>query len=224
VSRHSSQTFPQSEHSFRLRTKLAFDQAINQPITKTSNLLAPIQRIQVGNMPTAVQDRSHFGLWVIMSSPLILSFPINMPRDKQNSVLQLVSNEHAVGVNQAWAGHPGTLSHVIHPPTLLYPCIEQIEIWTKPLPENRIAMLIVNHNEEKCKPFRVETPTATIMSGIDWGRKVGADVFDVWAMKEGGSVGVATSPETHSDYLVEGHDSVFLVLTPKLGESGARLQ
>jgi hypothetical protein len=178
---------------------------------------------QVGNMPTAVQDRSHFGLWVIMSSPLILSFPIEMPTPKLNAVLKLVSNEHAIRVNQAWAGHPGTLAHVIHPPTTLFPCIEQIEIWTKPLPNDEHAMLIVNHNDEKCKPFRVVTPTATVMAQLPWGfggngAVVGAHVFDVWNKQDMKPVSLADSLEGHPDFSLGGHDSVFLILSPMFND------
>jgi alpha-galactosidase len=64
--------------------------------------------LEVGRMKDAVEDRSHFGAWVITSSPLILGF------DVQDSatfarVWDVVTNELAIKINQEWAGHPGFL-------------------------------------------------------------------------------------------------------------------
>lgn len=69
--------------------------------------------MQIGNFKGAEPTRSHeeqthFGLWCIISSPLILGF------DMYNSsimdrVWPTITNPDALMVNEQWAGHPGTL-------------------------------------------------------------------------------------------------------------------
>ena len=59
-------------------------------------------------MKDAVEDRSHFGAWVITSSPLILGFDVQDPKDFPG-VWDIVTNEMAININQEWAGHPSFL-------------------------------------------------------------------------------------------------------------------
>merc|ERR1719313_2627624 len=64
--------------------------------------------LEVGRLQDAIEDRSHFGAWVITSSPLILGFDV---QDAQilDRVWDVVTNEAAIKINQEWAGHPGFL-------------------------------------------------------------------------------------------------------------------
>ena len=69
--------------------------------------------MQIGNFkglePTrSHEEQTHFGLWCIISSPLVLGF------DMYNSsimdrVWPTITNPDALMVNEQWAGHPGTL-------------------------------------------------------------------------------------------------------------------
>jgi hypothetical protein len=57
-------------------------------------------------LPSATEQRTHFGLWCVISSPLTLSM------DFANATLvdaawPIVTNVAAIAVNQAWAGAPG---------------------------------------------------------------------------------------------------------------------
>merc|ERR1711874_871157 len=52
------------------------------------------------------QSRTHFGAWCIVSSPLILGFDVTNG-DLMDSMWDIITNEEAIAVNQAWAGHPG---------------------------------------------------------------------------------------------------------------------
>jgi hypothetical protein len=52
------------------------------------------------------EQRTHFGLWAILSSPLTLSL------DLRNATIvdaawPIISNVDAIAVNQAWEGYPG---------------------------------------------------------------------------------------------------------------------
>lgn len=62
--------------------------------------------LEVGNMQTYEEERSHFGAWCIMSSPLILSFDLR-DEAKLNRVWDFITNTEAIAINQQWAGHPG---------------------------------------------------------------------------------------------------------------------
>jgi hypothetical protein len=57
--------------------------------------------------PTVTEQRTHFGLWCTLSAPLTLSMDFQN-KTATDSVWHIVSNTHAIAVNQAWAGHPGT--------------------------------------------------------------------------------------------------------------------
>ena len=57
---------------------------------------------------TPVESRSHFAAWCIVSSPLFLSH--DLTDQKTNDELwPILGNPEAIAVNQAWAGHAGTL-------------------------------------------------------------------------------------------------------------------
>lgn len=59
-------------------------------------------------MPTYKEDRAHFGAWCIVSAPLILGYDVNNSAIS-DAVWPIITNRHAIAVNQAWAGHPGSL-------------------------------------------------------------------------------------------------------------------
>ncbi len=52
------------------------------------------------------EERTHFGAWAIISSPLIISMDINNLTVMDKS-WPLISNKEVLAVNQAWFGHPG---------------------------------------------------------------------------------------------------------------------
>ena len=64
--------------------------------------------LQVGHLATAAHDRAHFGAWVIISSPLYLSFDLRNAT-RMDRAWELITNREAIAVNQQWAGHPGRL-------------------------------------------------------------------------------------------------------------------
>ena len=87
------------------------------------------------NGKCAVQDvnaeRSHWGLWCIVSSPLVLGFDMNISAT-MDRVWPIITNTEALAVNHNWAGKPGTLAKV-YPMAGLAPVIEN---WcTKPGPD-----------------------------------------------------------------------------------------
>lgn len=54
------------------------------------------------------QERTHWGLWCILSSPLILGLDMSQ-RETMDRVWATITNKDALDVNDAWVGQPGTL-------------------------------------------------------------------------------------------------------------------
>jgi hypothetical protein len=73
--------------------------------------------MEVGRMPTVQMDRTHFGAWVITSSPLILGYDLNQAA-LTNRVWPFISNKEAIAINQAWSGHPGKQVMTWTPPNV----------------------------------------------------------------------------------------------------------
>jgi len=91
--------------------------------------------METGRLATHAEDRANFGLWVITSSPLILSFD---PRDEDvtERLWPIIANPEAIAVNQAWEGHPGRLVKEVRLPLQKHlvsalPCDVQGE-WQRP--------------------------------------------------------------------------------------------
>ena len=58
-------------------------------------------------------NRAHFGAWCIVSAPLVLG--MDLTDEKLVPVLDVIGNKLALGVNQDWAGHPGSLVRTLPP-------------------------------------------------------------------------------------------------------------
>lgn len=54
------------------------------------------------------QERTHWGLWCVVSSPLILGFDMN-DSETMDRVWPIITNLDALAISEAWIGHPGTL-------------------------------------------------------------------------------------------------------------------
>eukprot|EP00729_Bicosta_minor_P015037 gene15037-6128_t len=77
------------------------------------------------------EEESHFGLWCIMSSPLVLGFNMSN-QDQMGRVWPIITNKEAIAVDHAWAGMPGTLYSTLQNGT--------VEIWAKALPERQLSL------------------------------------------------------------------------------------
>ena len=50
-------------------------------------------------------NRAHFGAWCVVSAPLVLGIDPGSPA--LAAVIDIVTHDEAIAVNQQWAGHPG---------------------------------------------------------------------------------------------------------------------
>ena len=73
--------------------------------------------LEVGNTGSAAKDRSHFGGWAIVSSPLILGVDLT-DDSKLLEAWPTISNVEVIAVNQQWAGHPGYHVRSFTPPSV----------------------------------------------------------------------------------------------------------
>jgi hypothetical protein len=106
--------------------------------------------LEVGRMKDAIEDRSHFGAWVITSSPLILGFDVH-DSETFERVWGVVTNAMAIKINQEWAGHPGFLLKTKEYAQKLdytehgedYMRQGSMQIWLKPQKES-MAVFVLN--------------------------------------------------------------------------------
>ena len=116
--------------------------------------------------PTVSEQRTHFGIWCVLSAPLTLSIDFRN-ETAVDSVWDIITNTQAIAVNQAWAGSPGTVfassptavdigprvplrgearvRHVGEEERVIVP---EWQAWYKPLPGNGAAIIIANHGNK----------------------------------------------------------------------------
>ena len=102
-----------------------------------------------------VENRAHFSMWCILSSPLTLSLNFS-DTAVVDAVWPIISNVEAIAINQAWAGSMGSLVSESADTVVLQHCawlwagdpnctlpVEQI--YYKPMPGGVAAVLVANH-------------------------------------------------------------------------------
>ena len=109
--------------------------------------------------PSVAEQRTHFGLWCVLSSPLTLSLDFTNA-SAVDSVWDIVTNTHALDVNQAWGGSQGTVFASADGTVNLGPgsarkgqpreeadivSVPTWQAWYKPLPGGAAAIFIANH-------------------------------------------------------------------------------
>ncbi len=90
--------------------------------------------MEVGNGFTDAENRSHFAMWCMLASPLILG---NDVRTMSDETLKTVTNKEVIAVNQDALGIQG----------FRFLNENKVEIWIKPLEEGDWAMAFVNMDE-----------------------------------------------------------------------------
>jgi hypothetical protein len=106
-----------------------------------------------------IENRAHFSLWCILSSPLTLSFDFSN-QEIVDKAWPIITNTEAIDVNQMWASSIGglffestdfiTLEHCdwiwAGDNNCTLPVIQQIY---KPLPNGSAAVLFMNHGNDE---------------------------------------------------------------------------
>eukprot|EP00636_Phaeomonas_parva_P011536 CAMPEP_0118888496 /NCGR_PEP_ID=MMETSP1163-20130328/25747_1 /TAXON_ID=124430 /ORGANISM="Phaeomonas parva, Strain CCMP2877" /LENGTH=401 /DNA_ID=CAMNT_0006827063 /DNA_START=588 /DNA_END=1793 /DNA_ORIENTATION=- len=180
--------------------------------------------LEVGNMASYEANRAHFGAWAVTSNPLILGMDVRNTTAME-WVWDIIANEEVIGVNQAWAGHPGRL--VAHTrgsalraedlPQRLAEAgvditaekhlnsdrlLDETQTYAKPLPGGKAAAYVINNT--------LDERTVTInfaLAGFDKGAWV--SVRCAYGHK---NLGFYQGEFTVED--LPGHDSRLFILTP----------
>merc|ERR1719444_780166 len=145
--------------------------------------------LEVGRLANFTESRSHFGLWAILSSPLILSFDLRSDA-LLDSVWPIISNRDVIAVNQRWVGHPGARLAKT----------EDSQVWAKPLGDGSHAVFLLASHVNKVS-FSV--PLASISR--DFAKSSGVCVRNLYSKADRyvpASVGILAE--------VPAHDSAFL--------------
>jgi alpha-galactosidase len=92
--------------------------------------------LEVGNGNlTFYENQTHFTLWAMLNSPLILG---NDLRNMNRETLQILKNKEIIALNQDTLGIQG----------FKYTVIGNVEIWVKPLANNEWGICFFNHSED----------------------------------------------------------------------------
>jgi len=94
-----------------------------------------LDMMEVGNGMTDAEDRTHFAMWSLLASPLIMG---NDLRSISEETLKTLGNKEVIAVNQDPLGIQG----------FRFSNENQIEIWIKPLDNDEWAMTFVNMKDE----------------------------------------------------------------------------
>ncbi|SFU47378.1 alpha-galactosidase [Pustulibacterium marinum] len=108
--------------------------------------------MEVGNGMTAAEDRSHFAMWSILNSPLMMG---NDVRSMSKETLNTLTNSEVIDVNKDGLGIPG----------FRFSNEDNIEIWVKPMENEGWAIAFINKND------------TVAQIDFDWGKHpIGDDV------------------------------------------------
>ncbi|MDN3595122.1 glycoside hydrolase family 27 protein [Zunongwangia endophytica] len=91
--------------------------------------------MEVGNGMTDAEDRSHFAMWSMLNSPLIMG---NDLRKATKETLKTLTNKEVIGVNK----------DPLAVPAFRFNNENNIEIWAKPLENDAWALVFINRNDE----------------------------------------------------------------------------
>jgi len=173
---------------------------------------------------TIEETRSHFGAWVIVSSPLTLSHDVNN-HTIQDAIWPLISNKEVIAVSQSYAGHSGspfksstaelTLAEVNPAAVSKTMSVEEasavgpltVPSWQyfyKPMEADgaKTAVLLMNH--------AAAPATLTLdFKDIPGVKCTTCKLRDIWNHKDLGSF-----DGSYTIGAVASHDAIFLVVTP----------
>ncbi|KFF02496.1 glycoside hydrolase family 27 protein [Flavobacterium reichenbachii] len=90
--------------------------------------------MEVGNEMNDTEDKSHFAMWCMLSSPL---FTGNDYRKMSKETLAILTNKELIAVNQDKLGIQG----------FKYSALDGLEVWVKPLSDGAWAVTFLNRSD-----------------------------------------------------------------------------
>lgn len=150
------------------------------------------------------EAKTHFAGWCIVSSPLTLSHDVN-DDSIMDEVWPIISNKHALRVNQEYAGFSGgkffeSTAHVY----IGLDRLPKAQYYYKPLLNGDIALLLINNDQDDAKMVLDMSTVPGISIGYQY------KVLDVWQQATIQQVHASGSTTTDS---IPSHGSVFWILS-----------
>jgi len=154
--------------------------------------------MEVGNEMNDTEDKTHFAMWCMLSSPL---FTGNDYRKMSKETLAILTNKELLAINQDKLGIQG----------FKYDILDGVEVWVKPLSDGAWAVSFINRTETS-KKVNFDWKKNNIKD-IDFGyeadfSKTIFKIKDLWKNKEIGNTKKAFVAEIAS------HDVITLKLIP----------
>ncbi|WP_461642633.1 glycoside hydrolase family 27 protein [Labilibaculum euxinus] len=158
-----------------------------------------LDMMEVGNGMTDSEDRVHFAMWSLLTSPLILG---NDLRSMSNETLKTIENKNVIAVNQDVLGIQA-YCHLKSP---------ELEIWVKPLANEEWAVAFINMSNDE------------LLLSYDWWKHPINDqlthkqlekkyksysMYDLYASK---NIGLTNK---NLESKIKGHDVLLLKLSPQ---------
>ena len=133
---------------------------------------------------TIEEQKTHFALWCIMSSPLILG---NDPRNMTIGEKAILLNKEAIAVNQDPTEQGSRLKSA-----------DKVEVWLKHLKDGKSALLFLNRNEDARNKLTFQLS--------ELGIEKDSDLKDIYSQKkiknQKGSITISLSPHSCNFILV----------------------
>jgi len=173
------------------------------------------------NPMNPLEWQTHFAMWAVTSSPLILGFDLtNATRLKMT--WPIISNEEVLAVSQTWQGHPGRLvanstetkdlgvAHGSPGVTHTNESLPSWQAWAKPVQGGAVAVLVVRVWEGAANAT-VSFPLADLFSLAGAAAPASVSVRDVHTHTDNGTVVSALTVNLAN---LPARGCTFVVLTP----------
>jgi alpha-galactosidase len=153
--------------------------------------------MEVGNGMSVNEDRSHFTLWCMFASPLIMGHDL---RKASKETIDILTNKEVIAINQDSLGIQA----------FKYSDKDSLEIWVKPLAGGDWAVCFLNR---KNRPYKFEFNWSEhhfVDSIFNMDANFTRDNYkirDLWLKKDAGSTGKVLKAE------LQGHDVLLLRLS-----------
>jgi len=146
--------------------------------------------MEVGTGMTESENRSHFTLWSMLASALIMGNDI---RNADPATVSILTNKNMISINQDPLGIQA----------FKYKDIDSTEVWVKPLKNKEWAVCFLNRKKEPV-PFEFNWSEHKINDPdfdftVDFSREK-YNLFNVWTRKQGGTTGETMKSQ------IAGHD------------------
>ena len=98
--------------------------------------------MEVGNLATPAENRSHFAMWAMLSAPLILGTDVP---GMTPAIRDVLANPRIVAIDQDPLGIPA----------FRWRATPQVELWAKPLADERWAIAALNRSDDR-RPVTID--------------------------------------------------------------------